>query len=117
MRASEFACAHPKKPLHEVKKSLHASAFTFSPIQTIEARKKQRITANNKRENRSRINYQYAVGDQILIKVELKGKFAGDPCEGPYRVTSVNPANGTIRYQKGAVEDVINIRNVTPCHT
>ena len=83
----------------------------------IKARKKQRITANNKRENRSRINYQYTVGDQILIKVELKGKFAGDPCEGPYRVTSVNPANGTIRYQKGAVEDVINIRNVTPYHT
>ena len=35
--------------------------------------------------------------------------------EGPFRVTQVN-SNGTIRYRKGAIEDVINIRNVSPCY-
>ena len=35
--------------------------------------------------------------------------------EGPYEITKVND-NGTVRFQKGIVNDVINLRNIKPFH-
>ena len=48
-----------------------------------------------------------------LIKNEMKSKYPDDPYSGPYEIVRVN-RNGTLRYRKGAVTDVINIRNCTP---
>ena len=77
------------------------------------ARKAKIIKQNNAKENSKRIPYQYHIGDKILAKKEWKAKYADSPYEGPYTVTRVS-TNGTLRYQKGSVDDVINIRNVAP---
>ena len=79
----------------------------------IKERKRRLISRNNQHENSKRIPYQYKVGDKILIRNSWKAKYASSPYDGPYECTSVYD-NGTLRYRKGVVEHVINIRNVTP---
>ena len=52
--------------------------------------------------------------------IRVEGKVIGDiktkfdaKYDGPYNVVAVNN-NGTVRIQKGAVTDIVNIRIVTP---
>ena len=82
---------------------------------TIKARKQKRIIENNRRENAKRKAHQYAVGDRILIKTDPNRKYGQNAYKGPYSIISVND-NGTLRYQDGRIQDVINIRNLTPYH-
>jgi len=75
----------------------------------IRQRKQQTwINENNKRENKSQRAHQYSLGDKILIKARKHSKHALE-YEGPYAITQVND-NGTVRFQKGIVNDVTNIR-------
>ena len=74
--------------------------------------KQAKIDANNKRENQSRIEHHYQVGDQVLIRARKNTKHDKE-YEGPYPLTKVN-TNGTVNFQKGIVNDVINIRRVKP---
>ena len=74
--------------------------------------KQKRINANNKRENKSRVDHQYKVGDQVLIRARKESKH-DEEYEGPYLLTKVNN-NGTVKFQKGRVNDVINIRRIKP---
>ena len=83
--------------------------------ETIRRRKQQRINKNNEAENARRIPHTYRVGDKVLIRNDPNRKFGSTAYSGPYLVSSVRN-NGTLRYQKGNVEDTINIRNVTPYH-
>jgi hypothetical protein len=78
----------------------------------IRQRKQERIIENNKRENKNRREHQYALGDKVLLKARKKSKHNLE-WEGPYEVTQVND-NGTVRFQKGIVNDVVNIRCVKP---
>jgi transposase InsO family protein len=78
----------------------------------IRQRKQERINENNKRENRNRRDHQYRVGHQVLIKARKNSKHELE-YEGPYAITQVND-NGTIRFQKGIVNDVVNIRRIKP---
>ena len=79
----------------------------------IKARKEKLIAKNNAAENKKKKQHEYHEGDKILIRNEMKSKYANDPYSGPYEIVRVN-RNGTLRYRKGAVTDVINIRNCTP---
>ena len=81
--------------------------------EAIKQRKQKLIDENNRRENDKRKNYQYQVGEKILIQKAPKGKYGDDPYEGPYEITQVN-SNGTVRYRNGVVTDVINIRQIHP---
>ena len=81
--------------------------------QVIRAHKQELIRQNNQRENRSRIPHQYQIGDQVLLRVDDKAKFQRNPWEGPYEVTKVTN-NGTARIRKGAVTELINIRQIKP---
>ena len=81
----------------------------------IKKQKQQRINKNNATENAKRIPHHYQIGDKILLKEDPHRKFGKNAYSGPYHVTRIGN-NGTLRYQKGNVEDVINIRNVTPYH-
>ena len=83
--------------------------------EVIRQRKQELINQNNARENSKRKAYQYHVGERVLIAKKPKGKFGDDPFEGPYEIVQVNP-NGTVRYQKGVVTDVVNIRQIHPFH-
>ena len=80
---------------------------------TIKARKEKLIAKNNAAKNKKRKQHEYNEGDKILIKNEIKSKYTNDPYSGPYEIIRVN-RNSTLRYRKGAVTDVINIRNCTP---
>ena len=71
------------------------------------------IKTSNKRENLNRIKYVYKVGDRVLLrKPGLRRKLSA-PKEGPYTVLSV-ATNGTIKIQRGIVQERVNIRRVEP---
>ncbi len=76
---------------------------------------RQRQTDRNTlRENRSRRDWDYKVGDIVLLLKEgilRKGesKYESDP----WTITSVH-TNGTIRIQCGTKSERLNIRRVTP---
>ena len=90
--------------------------------QYIKERKQKLIKQNNKRENRTRIDYQYSVGDKVMIKEDPNRKHGSDRYSGPYTLTQVND-NGTVKLSKvagtttrrGAVHETWNIRNIHPC--
>jgi hypothetical protein len=69
---------------------------------------------NNKRENASRINHDYKVGDKVLLKkpgTHLRKLEA--PRTGPRTVTA-SYTNGTLGIQKGNVNERVNIRRFFP---
>jgi hypothetical protein len=69
---------------------------------------------NNMRENESRIDYDYKVGDKILVRKEgilrkAESKWHNDP----WTIVTVH-TNGTIRVQRGNKSERLNIRRVKP---
>jgi transposase InsO family protein len=80
----------------------------------IRQRKQARINENNRRENLSRRAHNYSIGDKILVKARKNSKHELE-CSGPHEITQVND-NGTVRFQKGIVNDVVNIRRIKPFH-
>ena len=80
--------------------------------QLIKNRKQQLIDKNNVRENAKRVDYDYKVGDQVLIYTPDPNKME-QPREGPYPVVQVH-TNGTVTLQKGAVTQRFNIRQIVP---
>ncbi len=78
----------------------------------IRQRKQSRINENNKRENAHRKVHEYEINDQILFKRKKNSKHELE-YEGPYKLTAIND-NGTVRFQKGILNDVVNIRRIKP---
>jgi hypothetical protein len=79
-------------------------------------RKKQDIiNKSNQKENKnkSRIPYEYKVGDQVLVETPGILRKLSTPHTRPYPVTNVYK-NVTIRIQKGIVSERVNIRRITP---
>ena len=71
------------------------------------------ISKNNQRENLKRKPHQYTAGDTVWFKQEERVKFGGSPWEGPFPVLQVN-TNGTLRIQRGAIIETVNMRNIKP---
>ena len=67
----------------------------------------------NLRENRNRIDYDYAVGHKVYIKNDGVQRKMDCPKEGPFEITEVF-TNGTVRIQCGNVNERINIRRIEP---
>jgi len=66
------------------------------------------------RENSKRIDYDYKVGDKVLIVKEgILRKAESRYGKEPWTITTVR-TNGTIRVQCGSKSERINIRRVTP---
>ena len=80
--------------------------------EAIKQRKQKLINQNNKRENNKRIQHKYRVGDKVLM-TNKKARKLETPNDGPYRITDVF-RNGSVRVRKGAIEDRVNVRNITP---
>ena len=78
----------------------------------IKQRKQTLINKNNERENSKRRPHHYTEGDLVLLKRGTENKYES-PFEGPYSILKVHD-NGTLRLQRGAVSDTVNIRRVTP---
>ena len=86
----------------------------FEPnYQEVWANKQKRINYDNIRENSKRVSHDYKINDYVYVLRDGNyRKLEGDK-QGPYRVTEVF-TNGTVRIQKGAVNERINIRRLTP---
>ena len=85
----------------------------------IKERKQRLILQNNKRENATRKDHVYTVGDHVMISQDTNRKHGSDPYKGPYTVTQIND-NGPVQLTKaatngGAVSQTWNIRNIYPC--
>ena len=78
----------------------------------IKQRKQNLINKNNARENSKRTPHTYQVGDKVLWKRGTENKYES-PYAGPYSILKIHD-NGTVRLQRGAVADTINIRQLTP---
>ena len=75
-------------------------------------RKQLRINHNNNRENMWRNNHQYKGGENILVKRKKNSKHELE-FMGPFPITQIND-NGTVRFQKGIINDATNIRRIKP---
>ena len=87
--------------------------------QYVKDRKQQRILHNNRRENATRAEHTYKVGDQVMVRLDPSRKLDGARFAGPYAAHQVHD-NGTVRLSRvadngGAVYQTWNIRNVDPC--
>jgi hypothetical protein len=87
--------------------------------QYVKDRKQQRILHNNRRENATRAEHTYKVGDQVMVRLDPSRKLDGARFTGPYAAHQVHD-NGTVRLSRvadngGAVYQTWNIRNVDPC--
>ena len=80
---------------------------------SIALRKQKLINESNARENKKRIQHEYKVGDKVLLERPGIQPKMGAPRDGPYEVVHVS-TNGTVRIQKGAVTQRVNIRRLTP---
>jgi hypothetical protein len=80
----------------------------------LQQQKQKEIARNNQRENASRKHHEYKVGDKILLlKPGHVRRKLENPRTGPYAVSAVH-ANGTIRIQRGSINQRVNLRRVTP---
>jgi hypothetical protein len=76
--------------------------------------RQRRADHNNDAENKKRVDYDYKVGDKILIRKDgILRKAESRWVKEPWTITTVH-TNGTIRIQCGTKSERINIRRVTP---
>ena len=69
---------------------------------------------NTKRKNNSCIDYDYKVGDKVLVRKDgILRKTESRYDSEPWTITSVH-TNGTIRVERGSKSERLNIRRVTP---
>ena len=80
----------------------------------IAQRKIDSMNKSNKRENASRIQHAYRVGDRVSLKKPGKHRRKmSSTHKGPYTVIAAH-ANGTARIQRGAAREHTNTRRITP---
>lgn len=79
----------------------------------IKMRKQESIDESNTRENAKRIAHDYKVGEQVLVDKPGITRKMSSPRHGPYPITKVY-TNGTVRISRGAVNEQINVRRLTP---
>ncbi len=69
---------------------------------------------SNQHENNQCIDYDYKVGDKILLEREgIHQKAESKYVKEPWTITTVH-TNGTIRIQCGTITERLNIRRVIP---
>ena len=70
------------------------------------------IEKNNKAENAKRVAYSNKEGDFVLLLRGTENNYEA-PYQGPYKIIKVNDY-GTVCLKIGAVEEMINLRRLTP---
>ena len=107
---------------HTMKTSPGAIAFNrdmlmnvqlLSDLDAIRGRKQQQIDNNIKHSNKTRIDYNYQVGDMVKLRVYDPSKLQ-ERFKGPYRITQVF-TNGTVHLlTKPGITTTVNIRKIEP---
>ena len=75
--------------------------------------KQTQINKYSIRENTTRIDYDYRVGDQVIMDKKFAFKYE-TPFKGPYE-NFQTCTNGSVTSRMGAVTSVVNILHVKPC--
>ena len=81
---------------------------TVVNLKAIPARKQAQVDRDNLRENAKRVSHDYAIGDQVYVKIDGIKRKLNNKKRGPYRITQIC-TNGTVQIQKGKVNERINI--------
>jgi hypothetical protein len=69
---------------------------------------------NTERENKSRVDWDYKIGDRVLLRKEgILRKAESKYHKDPWTISTVH-TNGTIRIHRGTKSERLNIRRVTP---
>ena len=76
-------------------------------------RRQVTVDRDNARENKRRIEYDYAVGQQVMVRKDGTLRKAEKRYLGPYVITQVH-TNGTVRIQRGTMSERLNIRRIAP---
>ena len=79
-------------------------------------RKQTQVDQSNARENSKRVDFDYEVGQQVYIRSDGINRKMDQPKSGPYQITHVF-TNGTVRIQRGNINERINIRRLDPHFT
>ena len=59
-----------------------------------------------------RLEHEYRVGDKVPLEKTRNNLQLFAPRTGPYRITEIY-ANGTVRLQRGVINERVNIRRLT----
>ena len=76
-------------------------------------RKQKLVDKANLDENKKRLDHDYQIDDQVYITKDGTFRKLDCPKQGPFPITEVF-SNGTVRIQRGAVNERINIRRLEP---
>jgi hypothetical protein len=87
----------------------------MSDWEHIRQQKQARINENNRRQSQSRRAQNCSLGDKMLVKARKSSKHELEHAGPYYEITQVND-NGTVCFQKGIVNDAVNIRRIKPFH-
>ena len=79
----------------------------------VSLRKQAQVDRDNQRENKKRVDHDYQVGEQVYITKDGIYRKLDGPKTGPYPITNIF-TNGTVRIQRGIVNERINIRRLEP---
>ena len=77
--------------------------------------KRRQLLVNQdcEKKNSRRIDFDYTVGQQVLLRKDGILRKAEDKNDGPYVITQVH-TNGTVRIQCGTISERLNIRRLSP---
>ena len=82
----------------------------------IKAARLQAAATANQQENKTRLDFQYKVGEKVLVRRIIQGEVEpkmANPYEGPFVIKKVYK-NGTIKIRRGSYDETIHIRRVKP---
>ncbi|GFH56268.1 hypothetical protein CTEN210_12744 [Chaetoceros tenuissimus] len=116
--AFAIRCSHHRTLEASPAQLVHHRDMIFNIAHTanwsaIQKSKQQQINKDNERENKSRVSHDYAVGDKVLIIPDGIVRKYEWKYEGPFEITQVY-TNGTVRIQRKAYTERINIRRLMP---
>ena len=78
----------------------------------IRQKKQTQINKDNTRENKHRVDYDYKVGDKVMLTNHNVYKYE-TPYKGLFVITQ-RFTNGTVNLQYGATQIMYNIRRIKP---
>ena len=79
----------------------------------IRQRKQNMIDKNKEAENNRRIDYDYAIGDLVLLTSTNIQRKLDSHKKGPFMIEKIH-TNGTVSIRRGAVTQRVNIRRIEP---
>lgn len=78
-------------------------------------RRQDLVDQSAAKENAKRVDFDYAVGQKVILRKDGVLRKAEQKYEGPFTITQVH-TNGTVRIQRGSLSERLSIRRIEPYH-